>query len=301
MPAADQPRSRRDRAADAVLRTRILNWYDASRRDLPWRGTRDPYAILVSEIMLQQTQAPRVASRFVRFMARFPDAAALADAPPAAILAEWSGLGYNRRALALQRCAAVVAAEGWPTDVAGLQRLPGVGPYTARAVASLAFDIGVGAVDTNVRRWLLRRFGGPDGSRTLQALADELAAPGRGEEIAAWTNASIELGATICRQRQPLCDACPIADGCPSQGRPSPVPVRRQAELRGSDRAVRGALLRALSAAPGNALSPRAVREKIGGELEQARWERILAGLEGEELIHRRPGSIGLGAATIAS
>src|SRR5688572_22945913 len=123
------------------IRRDLLAWYEATRRDFPWRGTHDPYAVLVSEVMLQQTQAARVAERFPGFMARFPTADALATASAASVLAEWSGLGYNRRALSLQRAAAAVAREGWPSDVAGLERLPGVGPYTARAVASLAFGI----------------------------------------------------------------------------------------------------------------------------------------------------------------
>src|SRR3990170_6216522 len=111
------------------IRRDLLAWYEATRRDFPWRRTHDPYAVLVSEVMLQQTQAARVAERYPRFMARFPTAAALAGASPAAVLAEWSGLGYNRRALSLQRAAANIALDGWPADVADLERLPGVGPY----------------------------------------------------------------------------------------------------------------------------------------------------------------------------
>ncbi len=167
----------------ASVRRGILAWYAVERRDFPWRATTDPYAVLVSEVMLQQTQASRVAERFERFLARFPDAASLAAAAPAAVLAEWSGLGYNRRALALRSAAATVSRDGWPRDVEGLMRLRGVGPYTARAVASLAFGVPVGVVDTNVRRWLLRRFGPPDEPRRLQELADALAAPGRGPDI----------------------------------------------------------------------------------------------------------------------
>jgi len=144
------------------IRSALLDWYAADHRDFPWRATRDPYAVLVSEVMLQQTQSSRIAERFPRFMARFPTVESLASAATDAVIAEWSGLGYNRRALALQRTVAVVARDGWPRDVAGLVRLPGIGPYTARAVASLAFDVAAGVVDTNVRRWLLRRFGGMD-------------------------------------------------------------------------------------------------------------------------------------------
>lgn len=281
------------------VRRDVLAWYGRNHRDFPWRRTRDPYAVLVSEVMLQQTQASRVVDRFVRFMGRFPTAEALAAAGPTAVLAEWSGLGYNRRALALQRAAAIASRDGWPHDVSGLERLPGVGPYTARAVASLAFDVPVGVVDTNVRRWLLRRFGGADAPAALQARADALAAPGEHDSIAAWTHASMEFGAAICRSRDPLCGSCPIAVACPSRGVAAAVPVRRQPPLRGSDRAVRGATLRELATAAGHAMHERAVRDRVGTGVEADRWERILEGLERDGLLHRRRGTLALGAATI--
>jgi A/G-specific adenine glycosylase len=281
------------------VRHDLLEWYDRDHRDFPWRRTRDPYAVLVSEVMLQQTQASRVVDRFVRFMDRYPTTDALAAAPTASVLAEWSGLGYNRRALALQRAAAIVARDGWPREIAGLERLPGVGPYTARAVASLAFGVPTGVVDTNVRRWLLRRFGGADAPAALQAHADALAAPGTGPSIAAWTHASMEFGAAICRSRNPRCDACPVADGCPSRGAAVAVPVPRQPALQGSDRAVRGAVLRQLAVAAGHALSEAAARERIAAGVDGERWERILAALERDGLLHRRGGTVALGAATI--
>ena len=284
----------------------MLDWYAADHRDFPWRQTRDPYAVLVSEVMLQQTQAARIAARFPRFMAQFPTAGSLAAASTAAVLAAWSGLGYNRRALALQRSAVIVARDGWPRDVAGLARLPGIGPYTARAVASLAFDAPVGVVDTNVRRWLLRRFGGPDEPRRLQDLADALAAPGRGTDIAAWTHASMEFGAAVCRSRDPRCDACPVASGCPSRGRAATVAVARQPALRGSDRAYRGAVLRLLSLADGHALEDQPLRaglardeDRIGPALDEAGWVRVVDALERDGLAHRSGGIVRLGAATI--
>lgn len=297
-----------DRRTAHGLRRAVLAWYAAERRDFPWRGTRDPYAVLVSEVMLQQTQASRVAPRFIRFMGRFPTAADLAAATPADVIAEWSGLGYNRRALDLRRAAGLVVAQGWPRDVARLQRLPGVGPYTARAVASLAFGRAVGVVDTNVRRWLIRRFGGPDEVRRLQWLADALAAPGRGGRVAAWTHATMELGAAVCRSRRPLCAECPQAPSCPSRDAAPRVPVPRQALLRGSDRAYRGAVVRILSGTPGRELSEAALRVAIatdpvraGAALEDARWERLLSGLCRDGLVHRPPGLVGLGAATIGA
>ena len=247
--------------------------------------------------MLQQTQAARIAERFPRFMARFPSADALAAAPGAAVLAEWSGLGYNRRALALQRAAARVAAGGWPRDVAGLAALPGVGPYTARAVASLAFGVPVGVVDTNVRRWLVRRFGVPDRPASLQALADALAAPGRGPAVAAWTHATMEFGAAICVARAPRCDVCPIARGCPSRGRADVIAVPRQAPFPGSRRAERGRVLRALSATRGHRLAEQTLRGTAEGGLDNAGWAALVAALEGDRLVHRSGRHLVLGPA----
>jgi A/G-specific adenine glycosylase len=286
------------------VRARVLRWYDAEKRDLPWRRTRDPYPVLVSEVMLQQTQASRVIGRFSRFLARFPSVEALAAATTAEVLAEWSGLGYNRRALALQRAAAEVGrAGGWPREVEGLRRLPGIGPYTARALASLAFGQPVGAVDTNVRRWLVRRFAVADAPPAIQQLADALASTGADGRADAWTNASIEFGAVVCRARSPRCDACPIRTGCPSRGAGVTVPVPRQAPLAGSDREVRGAVLRHLAGAEGHASAERTLRAALARELvaevDTDRWERVLSALERDGLAHRQAGSLRLGAATI--
>ena len=144
------------------LQQAVLAWYDAHGRDLPWRRTRDPYAILVSEVMAQQTQIARVLERYERWLARWPTAHSLAGATAAEVLTEWSGLGYNQRALRLRAACAVVARDGWPRDAAGLRALPGVGPYTAAAVASFAFGERVAAVDTNVRRVAARLAAAPD-------------------------------------------------------------------------------------------------------------------------------------------
>jgi len=274
-----------DVAPLAPVRSALLAWYRADHRDFPWRQTADPYAVLVSEVMLQQTQASRVAERFPTFLRRFPTASALAEASEADVLAAWSGLGYNRRALALRRSATAVAATGWPPCVEGLATLPGVGPYTARAVASLAFGEPVGVVDTNVRRWLVRRFGlsAAAAPRQLQTLADALAGAGDGADAAAWTHATMEFGAAICTSRSPRCDACPIARGCPSRGAAGSVPVPRQATFPGSDRAHRGALVRALTATPSHALSLPAARRALPSDA----FARVVAGLERDGLIHR--------------
>lgn len=291
------------------VRRAILDWYAAEHRDFPWRATRDPYAVLVSEVMLQQTQASRVAERFPRFLERFPTAGALAAASDAEVLAEWSGLGYNRRAIALKRSAARVAETGWPSTVAELERLPGIGPYTARALASLAFGQPVGVVDTNVKRWLVRRFGldpsGADGAgRALQALADALAAasprPMPVEEAAAWTHASMELGGAVCRSRRPRCEACPVAAGCPSRGRAAAVPVARQPAFAGSSRAWRGAILRAVAAAADHELSSMSLEAELVDD-DMRPFDAALAGLERERLVHRHGPMLRLGAPDEAS
>jgi A/G-specific adenine glycosylase len=288
----------------STIRATLLSWYDREHRDFPWRRTRDPYAVLVSEVMLQQTQASRVVDRFDAFMERFPTAESLAAAAPAAVLAAWSGLGYNRRAIALQAAARAVIRDGWPRDVAGLARLPGVGPYTARAIASLAFDLPVGVLDTNVRRWLVRRLAAPDRPRTLQSLADDIAATGTAGDAATWTHASMEFGAGVCRSRAPRCAICPIADGCPSRDAPARVPVTPQRTWAGSDRSYRGALMKALSTAPGHRLREAGIGRRLGRSgdpptLDDAGWARILEALEADGLVHRADGDVRLGAATI--
>ena len=205
-----------------AFRTRVLDWYDAQGRSLPFRGTDDPYRILVSEAILQQTQIARGAPAWAVFIARFPTVESLAAASPADVLRVWRGLGYNRRAINLQRAARMVVDQlgcVFPRDLAGLERLPGVGPYTARAVASIAFRQRVGAVDTNVRRVLGRAVGGEVGAFTkgeLQTVADALVAPSRPD---AWTHALMDLGSTICRPRAPRCPDCPVRSICRYAGR----------------------------------------------------------------------------------
>jgi A/G-specific adenine glycosylase len=198
-------------------------WFERNGRDLPWRRTRDPYAILVSEVMLQQTQVARVVPRYLAFLERWPTVEALAAASPAEVIREWQGLGYNRRGLNLHRAARLVAAEGWPED---LTELPGVGRYTADAVARFAHERDVLPVDTNVRR-VIERTGGEFGPASAHALMD--------------------LGATICLARIPRCDACPLAAGCPSRGRRY-EPLRKQSRFEGSFRQRRAHTLRLVAA-----------------------------------------------------
>jgi len=200
----------------------LLAWYGQSGRDLPWRRTRDPYAILVSEVMLQQTQVERVVPRYLRFLDRWPTVEDLAAAATADVIREWQGLGYNRRAVNLHRAAVAVAEAGWPED---LTELPGVGPYTAAAIGNFALGHGVLPVDTNVRR-VQERTGHAFDAVCAQALFD--------------------LGATVCLARVPRCDACPLVALCPSRGRRY-EPLRRQTRFAGSFRERRAEALRAVA------------------------------------------------------
>ena len=197
----------------------LLAWYASTARALPWRKTRDPYAILVSEVMLQQTQVDRVVPRYERWLVRWPTVETLAAAPAGDVIVEWQGLGYNRRALLLHRAARQVADEGWPDD---LTRLPGVGAYTAAALANFAFGQDVLPRDVNVER-VGRRTGHAFTGRAAQALMD--------------------LGATVCLARIPRCESCPLASACPSRGTRD-EPLRRQSRFEGSFRQRRAAALR---------------------------------------------------------
>jgi A/G-specific adenine glycosylase len=197
----------------------LLGWYREAARPLRLRSTRDPWAILVAEVMAQQTQIARVDEAWASFLARFSTPSALAEASPGEALRAWSGLGYNRRAINLQRAARlIVSCHGGqvPDSVAALEALPGIGPYTARAVAALAFGRPVAAVDTNVRRVVIRVLGHQLPTGELQAAADALVAH---DDVASWTHATMELGATVCLARRPLCEACPVRHLCSSAGR----------------------------------------------------------------------------------
>jgi A/G-specific adenine glycosylase len=199
-----------------TLRDAVLAWYGANGRRLAFRATDDPYAVLVSELMAQQTQAERAAAAWTAWMTRFPTVESLAAAPVADVVRAWAGLGYNRRAVNLQRAAqAIVERHGGrvPDTVDELDALPGVGPYTARAVAAIAFGRRVGAVDTNVRRVLGRvAVGDPSlPAAELQALADAVVPEGRAAD---WTHALMDVGALVCRPRTPRCGDCPARSWC---------------------------------------------------------------------------------------
>jgi A/G-specific adenine glycosylase len=209
----------------------LLAWFERTARDLPWRRRRDPYAVLVSEVMLQQTQVSRVVPRFDAWMERWPTVEALAEASAGEVIRAWQGLGYNRRAVSLHRAARIVAADGWPDD---LTELPGVGRYTADAVRRFALDEDVLPRDTNVLR-IVERTGVEFGPRAAEALMD--------------------LGREVCLARIPRCDICPLAEGCPSRGRRY-EPLRKQSRFDGSFRQRRADTLRLVAAGQTGRLDP---------------------------------------------
>ncbi|HEX2066960.1 MAG TPA: A/G-specific adenine glycosylase [Candidatus Thermoplasmatota archaeon] len=270
---------------DEAARRSLLAWYRAARRDLPWRRTKDPYAIWVSEAMLQQTRVDVAAPYYERWLRRWPRVLDLAGAGEEEVLAQWSGLGYYSRARNLHKAARAVAGEQGgrlPASVEGLRALPGVGPYTAAAVASIAFGLPVACVDGNVTR-VVARFAGLRGALDAKArtrigsLAQAWLDPAMPGD---WNQAMMELGATVCTPRRPRCGACPVAAACASRGRdPEAVPrkapsakvrvetvrfavVRRRGHVL-LVRAPRGGLLGGLLGLPGGA-----GREPLGKQVE---------------------------------
>ena len=245
-----------------AVQAAILEWSGQTRRDLPWRRTRDPWAVLVSEVMLAQTQVARVIPKWEAFTTRWPDPVACAAAPLGEVIAAWSGLGYNRRAVFLHRAAAVIAQQhggAVPAELDALTSLPGVGPYTARAVLAFAFEQPVGVVDTNAARVLARAVAGRTlGRREVQARADGIVPPA---QAWAWNQAVLDLGATVCTARRPGCGGCPLGPGVSQparcawarKGGPDPAvgsagTSRPQSTFVGSDRQGRGRLLASLVA-----------------------------------------------------
>ncbi|MGH9112085.1 MAG: A/G-specific adenine glycosylase [Acidimicrobiales bacterium] len=259
----------------------VLAWGEQHFRDLPWKRTRDPWAVLVSEVMAQQTGLARIVPYYQCFLARFPTPAACAVAPAGEVVRRWTGLGYNRRAINLHRGAqAVVADHGGrlPADLPALLALPGVGPYTARAVLAFAFEHEFGVVDTNVGRVLARWAGRALRPAEAQALADGLVPPGRAW---AWNQAVMELGGSVCTRRRPRCEACPARPWCAwaATGLAGPHPADGSAgvgigqpRFEGSDRQGRGRLVEALCRGP---VSVADVADVMGWPDDPARADRV--------------------------
>lgn len=279
-----------------AIRADLLQWFANEARDLPWRRTRDPYAIMVAEVMLQQTQVDRVIPKYQAFLAAFPTIESLAAAPTAEVIRLWAGLGYNRRAVNLQRAAQTIVAQHGgrvPDAVAALRALPGIGPYTAGAIACFAFEQDVAFLDTNIRRVVRRLCVGPDYAAAateaeLLAHAAALIPPGQGW---AWNQAIMELGALICTAASPACWRCPLrqhcrayaaavaADEALAETMAAPA-LKRVAEPRpaepfvGSRRWYRGRIIAALRALPADTALPlpelgRQVRPDFAADHEQ--------------------------------
>jgi A/G-specific adenine glycosylase len=275
------------------LRRRVLGVGRRGLRPFPWRSTRDPWAVLVSEVMLQQTQAPRVLAPYEAFMARFPTPSSCAGAAPGEVLVAWAGLGYNRRAVQLRRAAqAVVDRFGGevPGDLDALQSLPGVGPYTARAVMAFAFERDVAVVDVNVSRVLCRAVAGHGLSPgQAQTLADILVPPGRSW---AWNQSIMDIGASTCTARRPACATCPLRPSCAwaaaGHGQPDPAGRGyRQSAFDGSDRQGRGRLVAALRAGP---VRPSQLAAACGWPDDPGRARRVAEGLVADGLSRRARG-----------
>jgi A/G-specific adenine glycosylase len=251
----------------------LLDWYDRQGRDLPWRHTTDPWAILVSEVMLQQTQASRVAPAFTMFLQRYPDPASLAAVPVSEAISAWGDLGYLRRAIRLHAAARQIAERGWPAD---LRELPGVGRYTAAAVSAFSYGQRAAAVDVNVRRILSRWTGRLLTRGEAESLGAALVDPQRPAD---WNQSMMDLGATVCTARTPRCDVCPVRNWC--RDPTVEIPRRSQTPFDGSVRQARAAVLKALAvgrpaeeAAVTSGLDPGTVSTAVDGLIEEGLVER---------------------------
>jgi A/G-specific adenine glycosylase len=284
----------------ARIRDGLLNWFEVHARDLPWRRTRDPYAILVSEVMLQQTQVDRVLPYYTRFLERFPTVEDLASAATSDVIRIWSGLGYNRRAVNLQRAARAVVDElggAFPEDPAELKKLPGIGAYTAGAIAAFAHERDVAFLDTNMRRVVSRVVFGTESARESDAIAaaSALVPPGLGWT---WNQALIEFGALQCTARRPACIMCPLRDDCAAyptmqvalQRKSSRSRQARAEPFESTRRFYRGRIVEALRALPsdepaGIPLAELGPRVREGFTSEELPWLReLVEGLQRDGL-----------------
>jgi A/G-specific adenine glycosylase len=268
------------------MRAGLLAWFATNRRDLPWRRTRDPYRVLVSEVMLQQTQVDRVIPYYERWLERFPTVEALAKAPTSELIKVWSGLGYNRRAIYLQKTArAVVQRHGgvFPTEIAKLKTLPGVGPYTAGAIAAFAFEQDVAFLDTNMRRVVHRLVFGSDiparqaTEQQILEAAERLVGADTGWM---WNQALIEFGALQCTRRRPACVICPLQAVCSAfpaiqtdiAELPAGVRLKNEANFHGSNRQFRGRVVEELRRQPSATLAELGPLVKNGFAEDDLPW-----------------------------
>jgi A/G-specific adenine glycosylase len=275
----------------ARIRDGLLGWFQEHARDLPWRRTRDPYAILVSEVMLQQTQVDRVLPYYTQFLERFPTVEDLANAATSDVIRIWSGLGYNRRAVNLQRAARAIVEEHesvFPDDPADLKKLPGIGSYTAGAIAAFAHERDVAFLDTNMRRVVSRVIFGTESTRESEAIeaANALVPAGHGWT---WNQALIEFGALQCTARRPACIICPLRDDCAAYPTMQVTLRRKSSSTRqaktepfeSTSRFYRGRIVEALRALPedeptGIPLAELGPKVREGFTLENLPWLRDL-------------------------
>ncbi len=288
-----------------LLRTRLLEWYEATGQDFPWRTARDPYFALVAAVCAQQTQMSRVLPTFERWIEAFPTLEAAAAASNADALRTWARAGYPRRALAIRDAARICEEQHGgrlPSDEASLLALPGVGPFTAAIVRCFGFGLDAVAVDTNVVRLLGRLLGGDlqpareSSPRDIERWARELLPSG---EAARWNPALMDFGAAVCLPR-PHCGSCPVARWCAArpafEAGAEAIPLRRQAAFSGSDRQRRGTILAALRDA-GTPLTVRRITARLGAATpeEHARVRMLLAALERDGLLWTDAGWCHLG------
>ncbi len=270
------------------IQTCVLSWYEKNARNLPWRQTTDPYNILVSEMMLQQTQVERVIPKYNAFLEKFPTTKALASAPTGEVLKLWSGLGYNRRALYLQKCAQTIETQNqgrFPETEQELQELPGIGPYTRAAVLSFAFNKNIVVIDVNIELLYKRIFYGK--ADNIQAIAQELLPEERSRD---WHNALMDIGALFCTAKNPKCDDCPLKEFCASANKSERHEATRQKKkvvpFKESDRIVRGTILKFLTKQNNqnkDAIYEQLLQENIKREKEK--FEEILVQLKKDGLV----------------
>ena len=277
------------------FRHAVLSWYRSNRRELPWRTTREPYRILVSEVMLQQTQVDRVMPKYRAFLKAFPTARKLAHAKTGDVVMLWSGLGYNRRAVSLQRASRAIVERGlFPSSFEALSLLPGIGPYTARALQCFAFHQDVAVIDTNIRRIFSRYFFKGAGTlKNIGRVASGAVPHGRGSD---WGNALMDFGSLVCTAAAPKCGVCPLRMSCAAYrcgkqesflrvGRPQP-------RFEGSRRQYRGKVVRLLRDAPAHTLPAAAVRK--GLKKPEGFVTSIIDELERDRLVVREKGRVRL-------
>jgi A/G-specific adenine glycosylase len=270
---------------DEAARQRVLTWGVANMRDLPWRRTRDPWAVLVSEVMLQQTQVERVIPRWFEFLDHYPTPSACAAVSLGDVLRLWQGLGYPRRARNLHAAAQAIDARGeFPRTLEGLRALPGVGAYTARAILTFAFEDRAAVVDTNIARVFARLAGARLTGSVVQRMADHAV---DGEQSWAWNQCLMDIGAMLCRPLQPACADCPLQSDCAWRGIGEDPAVSsagvsgRQSPFEGSDRQGRGRLLKALGRGPVDTAD---VSTVMGWPDQRARADRLATSLVADGL-----------------